>query len=141
MAAGVDFKIKMVTVGGKRLKLTIWDTGNWMIYPFFWSRVYVFSLCELLDTESFFVFLLRCYAYSMKCSFTHLIYNILSFVLVCSWTGEVWNIDKLLLQRCTWNHPRYDRNLSVKKFFEMIIFLKKAGKFPSGTSLPRFPHK
>jgi len=26
--AGVDFKIKMLTVGGKRLKLTIWDTGN-----------------------------------------------------------------------------------------------------------------
>ena len=25
---GVDFKIKMLTVGGKRLKLTIWDTGN-----------------------------------------------------------------------------------------------------------------
>ncbi|KAK8554962.1 hypothetical protein V6N13_103696 [Hibiscus sabdariffa] len=23
---GVDFKIKMVTIGGKRLKLTIWDT-------------------------------------------------------------------------------------------------------------------
>lgn len=26
--AGVDFKIKLLTVGGKRLKLTIWDTGN-----------------------------------------------------------------------------------------------------------------
>ncbi|XP_008456546.2 ras-related protein RABC2a-like [Cucumis melo] len=25
---GVDFKIKMVTVGGKRLKLTIWDTAG-----------------------------------------------------------------------------------------------------------------
>ncbi|MBA0749910.1 hypothetical protein Gogos_003783 [Gossypium gossypioides] len=25
---GVDFKIKMVTIGGKRLKLTIWDTGK-----------------------------------------------------------------------------------------------------------------
>lgn len=25
---GVDFKIKVLTVGGKRLKLTIWDTGN-----------------------------------------------------------------------------------------------------------------
>ncbi|KAK8662247.1 hypothetical protein V6N13_091833 [Hibiscus sabdariffa] len=25
---GVDFKIKMVTIGGKRLKLTIWDTAG-----------------------------------------------------------------------------------------------------------------
>ncbi|OMO62790.1 Multicopper oxidase, type 1 [Corchorus olitorius] len=25
----VDFKIKMVTIGGKRLKLTIWDTAYW----------------------------------------------------------------------------------------------------------------
>ncbi|MCL7030223.1 hypothetical protein MKW94_000226, partial [Papaver nudicaule] len=25
---GVDFKIKMFTVGGKRLKLTIWDTAG-----------------------------------------------------------------------------------------------------------------
>ncbi|TYJ99964.1 ras-related protein RABC2a-like [Cucumis melo var. makuwa] len=28
IASGVDFKIKMVTVGGKRLKLTIWDTAG-----------------------------------------------------------------------------------------------------------------
>lgn len=27
-SAGVDIKIKHLTVGGKRLKLTIWDTGN-----------------------------------------------------------------------------------------------------------------
>lgn len=26
--AGVDFKVKYVTVGGKKLKLAIWDTGN-----------------------------------------------------------------------------------------------------------------
>ena len=25
---GVDFKIKFLTVSGKKLKLTIWDTGN-----------------------------------------------------------------------------------------------------------------
>lgn len=25
---GVDFKIKFLTVGGKKLKLTIWDTGK-----------------------------------------------------------------------------------------------------------------
>jgi hypothetical protein len=24
---GVDFKVKMVTTGGKKLKLAIWDTG------------------------------------------------------------------------------------------------------------------
>lgn len=26
--AGVDFKVKYVTAGGKKLKLAIWDTGN-----------------------------------------------------------------------------------------------------------------
>jgi hypothetical protein len=26
--AGVDFKVKYVSVGGKKLKLAIWDTGN-----------------------------------------------------------------------------------------------------------------
>lgn len=25
---GVDFKVKFLTAGGKRLKLTIWDTGR-----------------------------------------------------------------------------------------------------------------
>ncbi|KAK8999303.1 hypothetical protein V6N11_070478 [Hibiscus sabdariffa] len=33
---GVDFKIKMVTIGGKRLKLTIWDT---VVYIFFLSKL------------------------------------------------------------------------------------------------------
>uniref|UniRef100_A0A7N0UAP3 Uncharacterized protein n=1 Tax=Kalanchoe fedtschenkoi TaxID=63787 RepID=A0A7N0UAP3_KALFE len=28
MIAGVDFKIKQLTVGGRRLKLTIWDTAG-----------------------------------------------------------------------------------------------------------------
>lgn len=27
LMTGVDFKMKTLTVGGKRLKLTIWDTG------------------------------------------------------------------------------------------------------------------
>lgn len=31
-SVGVDFKIKTLTVGGKRLKLTIWDTGMYL-YP------------------------------------------------------------------------------------------------------------
>jgi len=29
---GVDFKIKFLTVGGKKLKLTIWDTGKYSDY-------------------------------------------------------------------------------------------------------------
>lgn len=29
---GVDFKIKFLTVGGKKLKLTIWDTGKYVDY-------------------------------------------------------------------------------------------------------------
>jgi hypothetical protein len=29
---GVDFKIKFLTLGGKKLKLTIWDTGKYLDY-------------------------------------------------------------------------------------------------------------
>lgn len=37
-ALGVDFKIKLLTVGGKRLKLTIWDTGmKFMLILFYFS--------------------------------------------------------------------------------------------------------
>lgn len=28
LSTGVDFKVKHVTVGGKKLKLAIWDTGK-----------------------------------------------------------------------------------------------------------------
>lgn len=28
LSVGVDFKVKHVTVDGKKLKLAIWDTGN-----------------------------------------------------------------------------------------------------------------
>lgn len=28
LSAGVDFKVKHVTLGGKKLKLAIWDTGK-----------------------------------------------------------------------------------------------------------------
>ena len=28
LSVGVDFKVKHVTIGGKKLKLAIWDTGN-----------------------------------------------------------------------------------------------------------------
>jgi hypothetical protein len=29
----VDFKIKFLSVGGKKLKLTIWDTGKVLFFP------------------------------------------------------------------------------------------------------------
>lgn len=51
---GVDFKVKQLTVGGKKLKLTIWDTGNSSI-PFvsiiccwcmiFITRIQTWCLC------------------------------------------------------------------------------------------------
>ncbi|KAL3016627.1 hypothetical protein AAZX31_06G224400 [Glycine max] len=32
---GVDFKVKYVTMGGKKLKLAIWDTGiHFVVIPF-----------------------------------------------------------------------------------------------------------
>lgn len=37
LLAGVDFKLKMLTLGGKRIKLTIWDTGLYSFSrPHFW---------------------------------------------------------------------------------------------------------
>jgi hypothetical protein len=31
--AGVDFKVKMAEVGGKKIKMTIWDTGEGGVNP------------------------------------------------------------------------------------------------------------
>lgn len=50
---GVDFKIKLLTVGGKKLKLTIWDTGKrslsfivlLTVYDSFPNSVYEVLLC------------------------------------------------------------------------------------------------
>lgn len=45
---GVDFKIKHVTVGGKKLKLAIWDTG--ILFFIFISRFHDVSfLCLSLE--------------------------------------------------------------------------------------------
>lgn len=48
---GVDFKIKMLTVGGKRLKLTIWDTGkvNLLFNP---ASIMWFKQIVLINVES-----------------------------------------------------------------------------------------
>lgn len=74
---GVDFKIKHLSVGGKRLKLTIWDTGIQWILNFLIFHFNVTGLTKF------------CVAFGR------------------SWTGEVWNSNKLLLQRCARNHSRY----------------------------------
>lgn len=74
---GVDFKIKQLSVGGKRLKLTIWDTGIQWILNFLIFHFNVIGLTKF------------CVAFGR------------------SWTGEVWNSNKLLLQRCARNHSRY----------------------------------
>lgn len=47
---GVDFKVKFVDIGGKKLKLAIWDTGNPSI------SVYLFVMSPL--DENFMVLLL-----------------------------------------------------------------------------------
>lgn len=39
MFSGVDFKIKLLSVNGKKLKLTIWDTGNRLI-DVAWNPLY-----------------------------------------------------------------------------------------------------
>jgi len=51
---GVDFKIKTLTVGGKRLKLTIWDTGNIesnLLLSVLEIRPFVQSLQHVIQTD------------------------------------------------------------------------------------------
>jgi hypothetical protein len=49
--AGVDFKVKYVNVGGKKLKLAIWDTGNFKIvscaFPFIFLFIYFAKTMDL----------------------------------------------------------------------------------------------
>lgn len=55
LCVGVDFKVKYVNLGGKKLKLAIWDTGKSVFY---WSclKMYSCGACSCMIT-SFGVFL------------------------------------------------------------------------------------
>lgn len=55
--AGVDFKVKYVTMGGKKLKLAIWDTGICSLVLFV---NYSFTLLLLLTWNPFLLVLLNC---------------------------------------------------------------------------------
>lgn len=63
--AGVDFKIKLLTVGGKRLKLTIWDTGNCTALQFRSTIM----LCTNFSSWLFVQFEVRSFAYSLQMVF------------------------------------------------------------------------
>jgi hypothetical protein len=59
--AGVDFKVKYVTLGGKKLKLAIWDTGNvTCLFSFLESQSSVIfqSFMGFFKVWSFFLLLL-----------------------------------------------------------------------------------
>ncbi|KAF5960595.1 hypothetical protein HYC85_001804 [Camellia sinensis] len=78
---GVDFKVKYVDVGGKKLKLAIWDTGYAI------TKRYVLLIFDNVVEV--------------------LIKGLQGLVLVCpdmSWSGEIQNIDKLILPRSTRDH-------------------------------------
>jgi len=52
--AGVDFKVKYVTMGGKKLKLAIWDTGNVQFVNYNFLKVksllfYVVCFCYIFS--------------------------------------------------------------------------------------------
>lgn len=49
--AGVDFKVKYVNNGGKKLKLGIWDTGN-SKHVFMWTAIYLFCKKCGFDTQT-----------------------------------------------------------------------------------------
>ncbi|KAK4385549.1 Ras-related protein RABC2a [Sesamum angolense] len=72
---GVDFKIKLLTTAGKRLKLTIWDTGASKLFEVMVWNVWRSGMCRARDVL---------------------------FMLI--WAGKVRNINKFILQS-TWNHP------------------------------------
>ncbi|XP_039036111.1 ras-related protein RABC2a-like isoform X2 [Hibiscus syriacus] len=69
---GVDFKIKMVTIGGKRLKLTIWDT---VILNFVLPHLTSFTVEFELGT-------FHAHDSCLIVSFNDR-----------SWPGEIWNIN------------------------------------------------
>ena len=48
LPAGVDFKSKVVTIGGKRVKLTIWDTAGQERYRAITSAYYRGAVGALL---------------------------------------------------------------------------------------------
>jgi len=54
LLAGVDFKIKFLTVGGKKLKLTIWDTGMFS-FPVSDSGPCMFVICCLVQQGQLFI--------------------------------------------------------------------------------------
>ncbi|KVH90439.1 Small GTPase superfamily [Cynara cardunculus var. scolymus] len=75
---GVDFKLKQLRVGGKRLKLTIWDTEE------------LNHAREGLGAELY----KQCIKTRMK---GHS--SVFLMMSCCSRTGEIQDIDKLVLQR------------------------------------------
>ena len=52
LSIGVDFKIKQLTIGGKRLKLTIWDTGNELNQM---DLCFTFSMISILELDTEFL--------------------------------------------------------------------------------------
>lgn len=43
------------------------------------------------------------------------------FVLYCSWTGKIWYLDELLLQRCTWNNSWYASTYILYLFLVFLV--------------------
>jgi hypothetical protein len=78
-------------VGGKKLKLTIWDTGK-VFFPVSDNGSNMFVSCCLVQQGQLF-------HYSSALS-------IFFFSLFCSRPGEVQNNYQLLLQGCSWDYSR-----------------------------------
>lgn len=88
----MDFKIKFLTVGGKKLKLTIWDTGKK-----FTNTDLDLVIFMKQQSSSFFLllFVLKFrYMITMILLLRFLTVNLLCF---CSGTREVQDINKLIL--------------------------------------------
>lgn len=58
--AGVDFKVKHVTIGGKKLKLAIWDTGNNLLVCLHHSQIILCWCGDILSWFSLLLNLVKC---------------------------------------------------------------------------------
>lgn len=59
---GVDFKVKYVTIEGKKLKLAIWDTGMYAYYSF---SFFIYTIFKSLSIR------LEFYLFSNPSTFTN----------------------------------------------------------------------
>ena len=102
LCSGVDFKVKMVTIGGKKLKLAIWDTGYLVVLKYFMAMsffILLFISSDFLGI-SHAIQLLKQYKWKYMWFYVHLLLvSSLAYYLCCfsPWKTELLLIWRILL--------------------------------------------